>query len=120
MYTILVVDDDEQISDLISIVCRPLPVQIISAYTGNDGLALAKQYQPTIIVVDLLLPGKLNGWETIELIQSDPQLHHTPIIVLTATGAALDHDNGVARYEAFFKKPFAPKELRDCIQHYLR
>jgi CheY-like chemotaxis protein len=119
MNTILVVDDDEQISDLISVVCRPLPVQIISAYTGVDGLSMAKEYLPTLIVVDLLLPGKINGWETIELIQRDPQLYSIPIIVLTATGAAFE-DGGPARYVAFFKKPFAPKELRDCIQKYLR
>jgi CheY-like chemotaxis protein len=119
MRTILVVDDDEQIGELISVICRPLPVQIVSASTGMEGLSLAKQYQPAIIVVDLLLPGTLNGWKAIELIQSDPQLQNIPVIVLTATGATLNQDSGAARYDAFFKKPFTPKELRDCIEHYL-
>lgn len=120
MYTILVVDDDEQISDLISVVCRPLPVKIITALTGVEGLEMAKEHLPAVMVVDLLLPGQINGWETIQMMQSDVQLRNIPVIVLTATGAALDQDSGDARYVAFFKKPFAPKELRDCIQQYLR
>jgi DNA-binding response OmpR family regulator len=119
-HTILVVDDDHQISDLVAVVCRPLPVQIVSAYTGMEGLSIAKALRPSLMVVDLLLPGSINGWEMIRLMQSDAQLYSIPVIILTATGAALDHDAGNAHYVAHFKKPFAPKELRECIEENLR
>jgi DNA-binding response OmpR family regulator len=80
--TILLVEDDPQSADLMTLYLHEAGLEVAIARDGEEGLAVARSIRPAVIVLDVLLPG-LNGWEFIERAKSDPALHETSIIVTT-------------------------------------
>lgn len=82
MPKILIVDDEELNVDLLVQLLED-EYEVVTAYDGRAGVALAKQEEPDLILMDLLLP-EIDGYEAIRQIRADQRLQATPIIVLTA------------------------------------
>lgn len=85
--TILLVDDDARLRNLLRTVLLPLNCTIITAGSGEDALTELLQHKVAVIILDINLPG-LNGFETAQLIRGTEELASTPIIFLTGDAAA--------------------------------
>jgi signal transduction histidine kinase/DNA-binding response OmpR family regulator len=91
--TILVVDDDPAMHDLMQRFLSREGYRVIAAIDGQEGVTIAKQQMPDVILLDIHMP-QMNGWEVLSLLKSDPELARIPVMVVTieddqALGAAL-------------------------------
>lgn len=117
MTTLLVVDDDRKITDMLRRTLIYEGYRVITAADGDEALAKAQAERPDLVVLDWLMP-KLNGIEAAKLLRTNSD---TPILMLTARDA-VEHrveglDSGVDDY---LVKPFAPEELLARIRALLR
>ncbi len=79
---VLVIDDDPKVHELMHRFVGIEGFQISSAFTGEEGLKLAKKAHPAVITLDTLMPG-LNGWEVLKRLKGDKSTAHIPVIMLT-------------------------------------
>lgn len=111
MAKILVIDDDQAINELIKINLELSYYNVISAFDGNRGYALAKQELPDLIVLDVMMP-EVDGYTVAKRIRENNSTKDIPIIMLTALGMlqnkAQGFDIGVDDY---LVKPFEMEEL---------
>ena len=111
MAKILVIDDDVAINELIKVNLELAFYNVISAFDGNKGYALAKQEQPNLIVLDVMMP-EVDGYTVAKRIRENPLTKDIPIIMLTALNMlqnkAQGFDIGVDDYLC---KPFEMDEL---------
>ena len=77
---ILVVDDDVEMTDLLKIILEPSTFEVFAANTGAEGVRLARELKPDVVILDLLMPG-MDGWDVCKEIRSFSQV---PILVLSA------------------------------------
>jgi CheY-like chemotaxis protein len=80
--TILVIDDDPAVRDLMLRYLVKSGFRVVVASNGEEGLKLAKRIQPQIITLDVLMPG-IDGWEVLRLMKADPELAGIPVIMVT-------------------------------------
>src|ERR1700730_11449607 len=81
--TVLVIDDDENIIELVKLGLKYEGFQVEPTYTGADGLAAAQRLNPHLIILDLLLPDK-SGLDVCNQLRSNPTTRNIPILMLTA------------------------------------
>lgn len=119
MYKILIVDDHADIRRLIRITLGNA-YQIFEAEDGETGLEVARREKPDLVVLDVMMPGKLDGLQVLDAIKSDSALVYTRVIMVTARGQAKDYDVGMeGGADAYFVKPFSPLQLVACIKETL-
>ncbi|QCR19825.1 MtrAB system response regulator MtrA [Agrococcus sp. SGAir0287] len=117
MPTILVVDDDTALAEMIGIVLRAEGFDLEFCPDGIDALDRFRAVQPDLVLLDLMLPG-LDGIQICQLIRAESG---TPIIMLTAKGETTDVVRGLeAGADDYIVKPFNPKELVARIRTRLR
>lgn len=118
--TVLIVEDERDIMEMIAYNLRREGYQVREATTGESALAAIKAAQPDILLLDLMLPG-LDGLEVCRRLKRDAKTEHLPIIMLTAKG---DESDVVAGLELgaddYLTKPFSPKVLGARIKAVLR
>ena len=115
--TILVVDDEANIRDLARMYLEKDGYQVDTVTNGADALAYIKQNAPTLMVLDLMLPG-IDGWEVCRQVRSDSNL---PILMLTARDDDIDKIVGLEMgADDYLTKPFNPRELVARIRAILR
>lgn len=116
--TILVVDDAAQIREFVAdYVLRPSGYQVLTAESGEQGLELAEQNQPDLIVSDIKMPG-MSGLDLTRAIKA--RLPRTPIILITAEGSEQIAQQALrAGATDYFIKPFDPEEMLYAIQRAL-
>jgi two-component system cell cycle response regulator DivK len=116
---VLVIEDQEDNRRIIRDLLTSVGYELIEAETGEEGLDLAKQYRPNLILMDVLLPG-LSGYDTTRLIKGDPNLRHIPIIAVTSYALSGDDTAAFeAGCDAYVTKPFRPRELLAKIREFL-
>ncbi len=81
---VLVIDDDRPGRELIDAVLRDAGFRTLLAGSGEEGLALARQQQPDVIVLDVFLPG-LDGWDVLRLLRADEGTRHIPTVMATVS-----------------------------------
>ena len=112
---ILVIDDDETITDLVKTVLSSDGHDVVCANSGAEGLQQASDLHPDLIFVDITMPD-LTGYEVTEHLKAKPDLANTPIIYLTGRSASEDGGRSFATGGlAYIRKPFVPKQLRDLV-----
>jgi CheY-like chemotaxis protein len=118
MLTALVVDDDALSQLLLKRMLEPLGVEVLAARNALDGTRIAFERQPSIILMDILLPGEGgNGWAAIDRIKGHPEMSRIPIVVLTAGGSPLDEAKAMQMgCYAYFRKPFEVQMLLNCVK----
>ncbi|MBI5930047.1 MAG: response regulator transcription factor [Chloroflexi bacterium] len=115
--TILIVDDEQNIIELASMYLKKEGFQIISAGDGLTGLEMAQSENPTLIVLDLMLPA-LDGWEVCKKLRADSNV---PILMLTARDDDIDKIVGLELgADDYMTKPFNPRELVARVKAILR
>jgi two-component system phosphate regulon response regulator PhoB len=111
MQTILVVDDEPDIVDLVRFNLQREGFTVLSAETGPDGLEAAKEHRPHLVILDLMLPGK-DGFTVFKELRADPRTTSIPVLMLTAKGELQDRISGLeVGADDYVTKPFSPKEL---------
>jgi DNA-binding response OmpR family regulator len=116
--TVLVVEDDDQIADLLALYLGQAGFVVARAGDGYGGLRLAAERDPALVVVDIGLPGGIDGLEVCRRLRADSDV---PVLVLTARGDEDDRVTGFA-YGAddYVTKPFSPRELVARVQAIVR
>lgn len=115
--TILIVDDDEDIREILNLYLESAGFQVISAFNGNDAITLALTANPDLIILDMMLPG-LDGIEVCQEIRKELT---TPIIFLSCKGEPLDKSMGLtAGGDDYMSKPFDSIELLARVKAHLR
>ncbi|EFO79780.1 PAS sensor protein [Oscillochloris trichoides DG-6] len=118
--TILLIDDNPQIHSIISDLLRPLDYQIFAALNGQEGLDLAHQHRPDLVLLDVMMPG-MDGFAVCQALRSDAQLSKVPVIMITALD---DRGSRLRGFESgaddFIGKPFDTIELRARVATVLR
>jgi DNA-binding response OmpR family regulator len=118
--TILVVDDEAEICDLVSYNLAREGYRVIAENDGAAGLERIFKSPPDLLVLDLLLP-KMSGLELLDAIRSEPRTKALPVLVLTARATEMDKLVGFERgADDYLTKPFSPKELVARVHAILR
>lgn len=117
---ILIVEDEEDIAELLEYNLERQGYRPEAVGTGEDGLKLAREIAPDLILLDLMLP-KLSGIEVCRSLKADPETAGIPVIMLTAKG---EEEDIVAGFDAgaddYVTKPFRPKVLLARVKAVLR
>jgi two-component system OmpR family response regulator len=116
--TILVVDDEANIADLVELYLRKEGFRVLKAASGEDGLATARRERPRLVVLDVGLPG-IDGLEVCRRLRAGD--HQTPVIFLTARDSEIDRILGLEMGgDDYLTKPFSPRELVARVKAVLR
>lgn len=118
--SILIVDDEAAIRELLKFNLQKEGYHVLEAETGPDGLVIAKTEKPDLVILDLMLPG-LDGLEICRNLKSQQNTAGIPIIMLTAKNEEIDKIIGLELgADDYLTKPFSPRELVARIKAVLR
>ncbi|MDZ7640533.1 MAG: response regulator transcription factor [Desulfurivibrio sp.] len=118
--TILIVEDDENIQQLVGYNLARAGFQVLYADDGEQALARVAKENPDLVVLDLMLPG-LDGHEVCKALRRDPRSRRLPIIMLTARSDEDEISAGLdLGADDYITKPFSPKVLLSRIKSVLR
>ena len=120
MKKILIVDDEEKVRKLVEVTLSVGGFKILHACSGDEALKIAREAKPDVILLDIMMPGGLDGFDVCRLLKKDPDTKGIYIIMLTAKGQQADKNEGLASgADDYFVKPFSPMELMDKIDKIL-
>ncbi|OHB68130.1 MAG: DNA-binding response regulator [Planctomycetes bacterium RBG_13_62_9] len=118
--TILVVDDEEDIRELVALNLGREGYRVVGCETGEQALKLARSQPPDLIVLDLMLPG-MDGLEVCRALKRDAQTQPIPIVMLTAKSEEADIVTGLELgADDYITKPFSGKVLVARVRRILR
>jgi CheY-like chemotaxis protein len=113
---ILIVDDHSDIRRLLSITLGNT-YSVLEAEDGTAALEVIRRQRPRIVLLDIMMPGELDGLQVLDVIKSDPVLKDTLVAMVTARGQAADYEIGKQRgADAYFIKPFSPLQVVSWIR----
>ena len=111
MTKILVIDDDSAINELIKINLELQGYEVTQAFNGVEGFAKAKQEEPALIILDVMMP-EVDGFTVAQRIRQAQEIADTPILMLTALSRLNDKVNGFnIGVDDYLTKPFEIEEL---------
>ena len=118
--TILIVDDEREIRELLRYNLERQGYQVLTAQDGEEGLARIFATHPDLVLLDLHLPG-LDGLELLRELRQEPSTRDLPVLLLTARGAEMDKLLGFERgADDYITKPFSPREVIARVEAVLR
>ncbi|MEK7993467.1 MAG: response regulator transcription factor [Planctomycetota bacterium] len=118
--TILVVDDEEDVLELVRYNLDRSGYRVETASSGEEALEKARRKLPDLVILDLMLPG-MDGLEVCKKLKNDVKTEGLPIIVLTAKGEETDVVTGLELgADDYVTKPFSPKVLIARVRRILR
>lgn len=112
--TVLVVDDDPVIVNLLQVNFEIEGYDVLTATGGEAGLERARSGQPDVIVLDVMMPG-IDGLEVSRRLKAEADTRHIPIILLSAKAQTSDVAAGLAVADEYITKPFEPLELLERV-----
>lgn len=114
---ILIVEDDPQAVKLIKFILEKEDYSTISAKDGEEGLQMAREKKPDLIVLDLMLPG-MDGYRVCETLKADADTKEIPVIVLTALDTGVDFEKALEKKaDWYITKPFEPQHLLKRVNY---
>jgi len=117
--TILIADDEASLRLLVKATLSIKKYTIIEATNGKDALVLVKQVNPSLVLLDVMMP-HLTGFQVCSEMKKDPIIKNIPVIILTAKGGSEDRETAIAAgADHFLTKPFRPPALLDAVQEIL-
>ncbi len=117
---VLVVDDSPTIRRVIDMAFSDTNCEVVSAKDGLEALKKTKEYDPDIIILDVMLP-LYNGYQVCSLLKKNPKFKHIPIIMLTAKSGTIDRIRGrFAHADMYLAKPFSKEELIDAYNKFIQ
>jgi DNA-binding response OmpR family regulator len=119
--TILVVEDQADIRRLVRWALEDADYTIHEAANGSLGLQLARTVNPDLVLLDVMMPGGIDGFEVCRQLRQDASFARTRIVMLTAKATAEDREHGhAAGANAFLPKPFSPAKLLALVDALLK
>jgi DNA-binding response OmpR family regulator len=116
--TIVVIEDDPNIADLVELYLRREGFRVIQASTGADGLAAVSREHPRLVVLDVGLPADMDGLAVCRALRADSDV---PVVMLTARDGEIDRVLGLELgADDYITKPFSPRELVARVRAILR
>jgi len=122
---ILIIDDDPDFVEVTRTVLESKPYEVIVAYDGDGGLQMAREDNPDLIILDIIMPGK-DGFSVAEQLKKDAELSKIPILVLTSFAekggeSSIAVSGGLTlETEDYIDKPVSPGELLSRVEKHLR
>lgn len=122
---ILLVDDDADFIAATKTILESKPYEVIVASEGEEGLRKAREENPDLVLLDIIMPVK-DGFTAAEQFKKDPQLSKIPVIMLTSysakrSGTSIPVSRGYElQTEDYIEKPIGPEELFKKIEPYLK
>jgi len=118
---ILVVEDHPETRDLLAYHLKSAGYAVRTAVSGQGGLDLAARSRPDLVLLDVMLPGGMDGLEVCRRLKQDQRTRQVPVIMLTALGDEVDRIVGLELgAEDYVAKPFSPRELLLRVKALLR
>ena len=112
---ILIVEDHEKNLKLVRDLLQVSGYQTLESETAEDGIEIAKESQPALILMDIQLPG-MNGIEALKVLRADPSTQNIPVIAVTASVMHQDsQDIMAAGFNSYQRKPIEIKEFLDEV-----
>jgi len=124
MAKILVIDDDPDLVESVTMILESKNHDVIQAYGGIEGLKKAKEEKPDAIVLDVMMPDK-NGYEVCRELKADAEYSNIPILLLTAVVSHIPNSTYTNRMgmeteaDDYVDKPVEPKELVKLVERLL-
>lgn len=120
MKKILIVDDQLEVRELVEVTLRVGDYEIHQAKSGEEAVEIAKAEKPNLIIMDVMMPGGIDGLEATRMIKNDPETKDCIIIMLTAKGQETDKSKGLeVGAREYFIKPFSPLDLIKKVEEVL-
>lgn len=119
MHNILIVDDHSDIRRLLSITLGR-QFNVLEADDGVSALEAIRQHQPAAVLLDVMMPGEMDGLQVLDAIKSDPRTRNTLVAMVTARGQLADSEDAHRRgADAYFVKPFSPLKVVAWVKSHL-
>ena len=120
MKRLLIVEDQADIRKLIRMTLEFEDYDIHEAVNGVEGLRKAIEIAPDLILLDVMMPGVLDGLAVCARVRADPALRQTKVVLLSARSQLQDFEAGTrAGADAYLAKPFSPLQLIESIERLL-
>lgn len=118
---ILFIEDESLLQKTVSVALEQEGFEIISALDGEIGLRLAKEKNPDLVLLDLILP-KMDGFEVLKALKSNPEYSHIPVVVLTNLESNIDveHALSLGAKSYLIKANYALPQIIEKIKEFLR
>ena len=117
---VLLVDDHPDIRRLMAITLGN-QYELLQAQDGHTALALVQQHLPQVVLLDIMMPGAMDGLEVLDAIKADPQTRHISVAMLTARGQSSDQHDALRRgADAYFLKPFSPLKVVNWVRDQIK
>lgn len=114
---ILIADDNDVMRKLLSLTLKNKKMELVEAKSGRDALEKVRFKRPKIALLDIMMPGDMDGLEVCRRIKTDPLLEDTKVVLVTARGQQTDIDEGKRSGADFYLvKPFSPLHLIDALR----
>ena len=119
MSLVLIIEDNDKNLKLVRDVLQVKGYETIDAGTGEDGVRLARERRPDLVLMDIQLPG-MNGIEALALLRADPHTAGIPVAAVTASVMPQDRNKITeAGFDAYVGKPINLKEFLDTVKRLL-
>lgn len=123
--TVLVIDDDIDLVEVIRVTLEREKVRVIDAQNGDRGFALACEQRPDLVLLDVMMGTLDEGFQVAYRLRSDPLTRDIPIVMLSAVGERTgftfdrDKDGDFLPVAEFIEKPISPRRLVDVVRRHL-
>lgn len=115
MHKVLIVDDQADIRRMMMIALSG-DFDLLEAGDGLTALQIVREHRPDVVLLDVMMPGEMDGLQVLAAIRNDPQLKDTRVIMVSAKGQVSDSELGIQMgANAYFVKPFSPLQLLKAI-----
>lgn len=112
---VLIVDDESSIANLLGDIVGMLDIETKILNDGTEVLAIAKEWKPDLITLDIMMPGP-SGIEVLSQLKSDPQTESIPVFIISVVSQKPEFAIRLASAEKIFEKPIDTKKLVQHIQ----
>jgi two-component system, OmpR family, phosphate regulon response regulator PhoB len=117
MKRVLIVEDQADIRKLIRMTLEFEEYEIHEASEGAAGLKLAREVHPDLVLLDVMMPGEMDGLQVCQALKATPGMGAVKVVLLTARGQARDREAGQkVGADEYLVKPFSPLQLIDTIE----
>lgn len=114
---ILIVDDQSDIRKLLRMTLAMVDCDLHEADNGLTALTLVREVKPSVVILDVMMPGGLDGYQVCQAIKSDPLTRRTKVILVSARGQRTDIEEGRrVMADCYLVKPFSPLKLIEEVE----
>jgi two-component system alkaline phosphatase synthesis response regulator PhoP len=118
-YKILVADDEPPIVRLMEFILGRHGHQMLSAVNGEQALAMVREHDPDIVLLDIMMP-RIDGYEVARTLRADPKYARLPIIMLSAKAQDEDIQKGIeVGVDEYITKPFSPEHVVHVVNDHM-